>query len=77
MKLSKTQNECLQHLKDNNTFLHYMEYMGRFNPNAYYFASGTMKRFRDSTVKNLIKLGYLKIVKDNGYGKHEVILNNK
>ena len=76
MKLSKTQQECLDHLKHNKTFLYYMEYMGRFRPNAYYFADKTMKRFRENTVRKLIELEYIEIYESDGYGKHKARLKN-
>ncbi len=58
-KLSKYQQELLNHLKENNTFLHYMGYMGSFNPSPRYFASETMKRFKPMTVDILVDAGYL------------------
>ena len=40
MKLSKTQSELLQKLQSGET-LHYIAYMGRYNPNAYFFCGAT------------------------------------
>lgn len=67
-KLSKAQNELLKHLNENDTFLHFMPYRGRFNPNAYYFASATNKTFRFSTVDVLVKKGLLKIESKGKWG---------
>lgn len=72
MKLSKTQQETLGDFKK-DSFLHFMPYMGSFNPSAYYFMSGTMKRYRYSTVQKLITLGYLETFAEEVVsGKHKV-----
>ena len=60
IKLSKAQRDVLIHLVENDTFLHYMPYMGQFRPNAYWFANSTMKRFRWDTVRKLIELRLIK-----------------
>jgi len=75
VKLSKTQQECLEELKKPNNKFHYMPYFGRFNPNAYYFSSATMKHFRERTVNKLVTMGYAKIVERNKYNnEHKVVL---
>jgi hypothetical protein len=43
MKLSKTQQELYDAMKA-GVIVHYMPYMGRFNPTEYYFRSDNSKR---------------------------------
>ena len=43
MKLSKTQQELFDAMKA-GVVVHYMPYMGTFNPTAYYFRNDTNKR---------------------------------
>lgn len=60
-RLSRTQQELVNHLRDHATYLHFMPYAGRFNPRAYYFAHETMKRFRVASVEKLLALNVLEI----------------
>jgi hypothetical protein len=77
MKLSNKQIECYNHLKKHKTFLHYMGYLGRFRPNAYYFSNNALKRFRELTVNKLIELKYLEVFDDKGFGDYKVRVNEK
>lgn len=43
MKLSKPQQDLVDAMKQGVT-IHYMGYMGRFNPHAYYFRADTNKK---------------------------------
>ncbi len=43
MKLPKTQQELLDAMQS-GVVVHYMPYMGRFRPNAYYYRRDTHKR---------------------------------
>jgi hypothetical protein len=58
MKLTERQAALLQALKD-GVDVHYAAYMGRFNPNAYYYRSDTRQRVT-AQAKALIKRGLAK-----------------
>jgi len=76
MKLSKTQQELLNDLKMGD-FLHYMPYMGSYNPTSYYFMHKTMNHYKLATVDKLIKLGYLEEFDREIYsGNHKVRLKS-
>jgi hypothetical protein len=66
MKLTAAQEEVLGELK-RGSVAHYMRYMGRFNPEAYWYLSGSQKRCTRQ-VKKLITLGLLTVEMDSlGY----------
>ncbi len=76
MRLSKTQQEVLNILKEPGSFLHFMEYMGRFNPNAYYFPHNHIgMHIRFSTVCSLLKKKLVVRKKINEWGKHRIFIN--
>ncbi len=78
MKLSKTQQEVLDKLRaTKDGRLIYMQAMGRFNPNAYYFISECLFRVRVATAQKLLKNGYLKIKRTGNFGEHELYLKKK
>jgi len=73
MKLSKTQQEVLDILKDPGNYLHFMEYMGSFTPNAYYFCHNNIgKRIRFDTVQVLLKKGLVVRKELDRYGGHTI-----
>jgi len=61
MKISPTQLEVLKELSKEGVILHYMRYIGSFNPNSYWFISDSMKRVRCSTADVLIKEQLIKV----------------
>lgn len=67
VKLSKTQLEVLNILRSRNTHLCYKRYMGTFNPYPYWSYALGHERVRCSTVKKLVKCGYLQIEYSDGY----------
>jgi len=67
MKLSKTQAQVLQDL-DHGSILHFMQYMGSFNTNAYWFVSENMRRVRCATVEKLRRLDLVQITKRDPFG---------
>lgn len=77
MKLTKSQQECLAHLKEHNTYLHFMRAIGRLNPTSYYFSHAKMKRFRYSTVRKLVQEGYLEVFDKDVYQSHKVRLKEQ
>jgi hypothetical protein len=66
--LSKTQSELLDAMKAGVT-VHFMPYMGRFNPNAHYFRQDNYKRCT-AAAEALIAKGYAKRV---GVYNHEYL----
>jgi len=75
MKLSKTQQEVLDILKEPGNYLHFMEYMGRFNPNAYYFYHNNIgKRIRFNTVQVLLEKGLVIRKELDRFGGHTIWL---
>lgn len=69
MKLSKTQTKLLAELQSGAT-LHYMRYMGSFNPTPYYYASVTNKRCTKAAEK-LIELGLVVKTKEHPWSDPE------
>lgn len=63
MKLSKLQLDLLQEMV-NGRVVHYMGYMGRFNPTPYYFASGGGHPRVTKQIEALIKRGLVKLVRE-------------
>lgn len=65
MKLSATQAKLLAQLQG-GAVLHYMCYMGRFNPTPYYFCSSDMERCTKAA-EALIKKGLVQSHKKHNY----------
>lgn len=75
MKLSKTQQEVLNILKEPGNYLHFMGYMGKFNPNAYYFSHNNIgKRIRVDTVHVLLKQGLVVRKELDRFGGHTIFI---
>lgn len=73
-KLTKPQLELLMLMQQSNSRVHYMHYMGRFNPNAYYFESNSMKKYTKQT-EALLKHGLAECYDTSPFsGKHKVRL---
>ena len=74
MKLSKTQQEVLDLLKEPGNYLHFMGYMGRFNPSPYYFFHNNMKTIRYDTVQVLLEKGLVIRKELDRFGGHTIWL---
>lgn len=72
--LSPTQADLLKAIR-RGVKVHYMEYLGRHNPNPYYFRNDTHKRCT-AAVDALVAKGFLEIY-DQNYGKHKVRLKSR
>ncbi len=70
MKLSKTQSELLDALRAGVRVI-YMRYMGRFNPNPYYFRNDTHSHCT-AAAEALLKKGLVQIVAKTNFGDHEI-----
>ena len=68
MKLSETQIQLLKDLEQ-GSILHFMRYMGTFNPNAYWFVSHSMRRVRCSTVEKLKRLRLVTVTQKGPFGE--------
>jgi hypothetical protein len=68
--LSKTQSELLEAMKA-GVIIHFMPYMGRFNPHSYYFRQDTHDRCT-SAAEALIAKGFAELV--GGYNKEQLVL---
>ena len=71
MKLSKTQQELLDAMRAGKV-VHYMRYMGRFNPVPYYFLSGSMKKCT-AAAETLIKKGLAEHYTKSGYSDDAIL----
>ncbi len=69
MILTEKENEILNKLKE-GIKCHYMEYMGRFNPNPYWFMSDNGRKCTIQ-IKGLEKKGYIKILSPNPYSRKD------
>lgn len=72
MRLSKSQQDLVDAIKHGVT-IHYMGYMGRFNPHAYYFRSDTNKKCTASA-NSLIEKGIARRI-DGRHSMLELIPN--
>lgn len=74
MRLSATQAELLEAMR-NGVVCHYMPYMGRFCPNAYYFRSDTKKRCTAPS-RSLKEKGLVVSVDKDSWGGHKLIFKS-
>jgi hypothetical protein len=74
MRLSATQAELFQAMR-NGVVCHYMPYMGRFCPNAYYFRSDTKKRCT-APARALKEKGLVVSVDKDSWGGHKLIFKS-
>lgn len=67
--LSDTQLKALKRLSARGVVAYYQRYMGRFNPNAYWFIADDIRgRRATKQIQILIELGFLSTTKDSlGY----------
>ena len=68
MKLTTTQEDVLTRMKA-GAIAHYMPFMGRFRPNAYWFLSDNQKKCTKA-IEKLLKLNIIKITK-SGFHNEE------
>lgn len=70
-QLPPTQKELLAAMKK-GAVCHYMPYMGRFRPNAYYFRSDTMKHCT-AAARALVEKGLVEVIdKDQWSERHKL-----
>jgi hypothetical protein len=71
IKLTEKQQDLLGAMR-NGVVCHYMRYMGRFNPNPYYFRNDTHARCTKQA-ERLLELGLVQKVDKNQFGDHRLI----
>lgn len=70
-KLTPKMEAVLLELSKPKCVAHYMQYMGRFNPNAYYFLSSNYNHCT-AQITALQERGLAEIFNDKGFGDHQV-----
>lgn len=70
VKLSKTQQELYDAMKS-GVEIHYMRYMGSFNPTAYYFRADNYRRVT-AAVRGLLDKGVAEKFDRDSFGDHKV-----
>lgn len=73
-KLTSNQIEILRLMQQPEAIVYYMEYMGRFNPNPYYFINAGLKKCTKQ-IEALLKAGLAEQYDENRYSaRHKVRL---